>query len=315
MTDWGWYKEANTMRVFLHLLITANYHESEYMGYRIARGQTVTGRKQLSESLNLSEREIRTALNHLKSTSEITIKSTNKFSIITVVKYGDYQYSDDMSDQQNDQQEVSRVTSKRPTNDHIQEIKNVRYEDISPYNPPLSENEPDETSAPFQLVCQYFENTVGGLISSRMVTEINGFLDKGVSAETMISVIDEVKASHAELPTWRQISARIDQWQRNGWHLISHDDYAYQLAGDLSEMLKAENPEPQMQEWARAFDRMLEGTEGDVRRLRTADIYDAMDWAVNGDNWWAEHRAIQSAESLGKNYEKIREQMGETDDG
>jgi len=45
----------------------------------------------LSEVLKISERGIRTALNHLKATSEIAIKTTNKYSIITVLKWEEYQ--------------------------------------------------------------------------------------------------------------------------------------------------------------------------------------------------------------------------------
>ena len=51
----------------------------------------MTGRKVLSEQTGLSERQIRTALDHLKSTGEVTIKTTNKYSLITIVNYGKFQ--------------------------------------------------------------------------------------------------------------------------------------------------------------------------------------------------------------------------------
>ena len=46
-----------------------------------------------------------------------TIKSTNKFSIITICNWDTYQSQDLENDQLNDQQ----LTNKRPTTDHIQE--------------------------------------------------------------------------------------------------------------------------------------------------------------------------------------------------
>jgi hypothetical protein len=48
ITDWGWYSNANTMRLFFHLLLTANWKPSEFEGREIQRGQCVSGRKALS---------------------------------------------------------------------------------------------------------------------------------------------------------------------------------------------------------------------------------------------------------------------------
>ena len=64
-----------------------------------------------AEELEISERAVRTALNHLKSTNEVTIKVTNQFSIVTIVNWAKYQGRDDENDQQNDQQNDQRVTN------------------------------------------------------------------------------------------------------------------------------------------------------------------------------------------------------------
>ena len=94
MIDWEWYSDGNTFRVFVHLLFTANYEDSRYRGYSVPRGSVVIGRKALAETLAISEQNVRTALDHLKSTNEITIKSTNRFSVATVVNYEFYQEKD-----------------------------------------------------------------------------------------------------------------------------------------------------------------------------------------------------------------------------
>ena len=65
---WEWYKDHAVKSVFLHLLLTANYKDSKYDGKIIKRGQVVTGRCSLSEQLNLTEQNVRTALNKLKNT-------------------------------------------------------------------------------------------------------------------------------------------------------------------------------------------------------------------------------------------------------
>lgn len=122
---WGWYSDANTARVFIHLLLNANWHDSEYHGYPILRGQCVFGRKQFSEDLLISEQSIRTAINHLKSTNEITIKVTNKFSVITIVNYSVYQICRDEINQQNNQQSNIQLTNNQPTTNHIPNVQTI----------------------------------------------------------------------------------------------------------------------------------------------------------------------------------------------
>lgn len=89
--DWKWYKNKNTKILFIHCLLKANWKNGFYEDIEIKRGSFVTGRKQLSKELGLTEQEIRTAINHLKSTNEITIKTTSAFSIISINNYDKYQ--------------------------------------------------------------------------------------------------------------------------------------------------------------------------------------------------------------------------------
>ena len=91
LQDWEWYKNSQMVHLFIHLLISANFKDGRFQGIDVKRGQLVTGRKAISESIGISEVSIRTCLDKLKLTNEITIKPTNKFSLITIVKYNDYQ--------------------------------------------------------------------------------------------------------------------------------------------------------------------------------------------------------------------------------
>lgn len=91
LLDWEWYDDANTFRLFLHLLLKANHKERAHRGALIKRGELVTGRIALSTELGLTEQQVRTSLNKLKLTNEITIKTTNKNSVITIVNYDLYQ--------------------------------------------------------------------------------------------------------------------------------------------------------------------------------------------------------------------------------
>ena len=80
----------------------------------------------MAESLYLSEREVRTALEHLKSTNEVTIKTTNRFSVVTITNWDKYQCHDSESTNKS----TNETTNNRPTNDQqtttYKEIKNIR---------------------------------------------------------------------------------------------------------------------------------------------------------------------------------------------
>ena len=107
LLDWEWYQDSITKCLFIHLLLTANFTEKNWRGITVKRGQVLIGRLKLAESLGFSEQQIRTALNKLKSTKELTIKTTNKYSLVTVLNYDTYQ--------QVNQQTNQRVTNNQPT--------------------------------------------------------------------------------------------------------------------------------------------------------------------------------------------------------
>jgi len=92
--EWEWWTDPNTRILFITLLLLANHKPGRWKGVKINRGQLITGRKKLAKITGLSEKSVRTALKRLKSTSELAIKATNRFSLITIVNYDIYQGGD-----------------------------------------------------------------------------------------------------------------------------------------------------------------------------------------------------------------------------
>ena len=110
--EWEWYGDTNMVRLFLHLLLKANYEDKRWQGIVIKRGQLVTSSLTLAAETHLSRQRVRTCLSRLEHTGEISIKTTNKFSVITICKYGNYQAVNlDYQPTTNQQ-----LTNKQPTN-------------------------------------------------------------------------------------------------------------------------------------------------------------------------------------------------------
>lgn len=79
------------MRLFFHLILKANVEDHGFENITIHRGELATSYPSLSEELGLSIKSLRTALNHLKWTGEVAVKTYPKFSVISIVCYDKYQ--------------------------------------------------------------------------------------------------------------------------------------------------------------------------------------------------------------------------------
>lgn len=96
MINWGWYQDTNTKTLFIHCLFKANWKDGNFEGITVPRGSFVTSVSKLSKELSSNKQKftiqsVRTSIKHLVSTNELTIKTTNKFTLITVNNYNNYQ--------------------------------------------------------------------------------------------------------------------------------------------------------------------------------------------------------------------------------
>ena len=108
IAEWEWWDDLNTFRLFATCLIYANHKDKKYRGKVIPRGSFLTGWEDLAAKSGLSVRSTRTSFNKLKSTGELTRKATSKGSLVTVVKYSDFQER---------QEKATSKTTHKATND------------------------------------------------------------------------------------------------------------------------------------------------------------------------------------------------------
>lgn len=116
ITQWGWFKDDKTFKLWIYLLVSANIKDHAFMGKEIHRGELATSQASLAAATGLSVQSVRTALNHLKSTGDITVNQQAKFAIISIPRYDYYQRN---------QQAGQQTINNRPT-DNQQQSKNIK---------------------------------------------------------------------------------------------------------------------------------------------------------------------------------------------
>lgn len=154
ITEWEWYSDANTFRLFMHLLLTANYEDKRWRNINVKRGQLVTGRQELAQALRLTERQIRTSLDKLKMSGVITTQTTNQYSLITIGKYDLFQEKPVENVQRKVQPTTSNMSDKSPTKSQTrvqviattQEKKNSLKNKISSFQSDILSKEQSQNS-------------------------------------------------------------------------------------------------------------------------------------------------------------------------
>lgn len=161
--DSGLLQHPTAWQVFGCLLLMANSrpHRRIIAGVMTDAnpGEVVTGREKLADELGLTVQQIRTALNVLKKLEIITIRSTNKYSVISLVNWDRYQHQEPTS------QPTDQPTSQPAPNQHLtteQELKNINKS--TSYSMPES---PDSDGCPQQKVLAVYREELPSLTQPR----------------------------------------------------------------------------------------------------------------------------------------------------
>lgn len=128
MTEWEWYKDPNTSRLFFHLLLTVNHKPGKWQGIDIPAGARITSIRKLAAETRLSEQNVRTAIKHLISTREITQSATARYTLIKLTNYEKYQGDNTVTNEQATQCQHSPNTV-LTTNKNNKNNKNERMKE------------------------------------------------------------------------------------------------------------------------------------------------------------------------------------------
>lgn len=119
--DWAW--------LWVYLLLRANHEDKRIIWNKkellIKRGQLLTGLYSMSKESGVSIQSIRSAITYLISTNQITSQTTNRWRIITICNYEEYQRVTSKST--NKQQSSNNLAT---TNNNVNNVNNVSQTEI-----------------------------------------------------------------------------------------------------------------------------------------------------------------------------------------
>ena len=97
--DWEWWSDNNVCKLFLYILLSANWKDKRWQGIEVKRGEFVTSIDNLASGTNLTKSQVRTSLNKLQSSGEVIAKSQQgkRYTIIRVCKFEEYQDSNEIA--------------------------------------------------------------------------------------------------------------------------------------------------------------------------------------------------------------------------
>jgi len=123
LKDELFYKDSEHLHLWIHILLSTNHKDNFHKGITIKSGSFKTGRKKLSSQTGISESKVERILSFLASEQLIEQQKTNKYRIITVVKWRMFQKVNSKVNNTQQQTNSKRTTQNTNNNDNNDENK------------------------------------------------------------------------------------------------------------------------------------------------------------------------------------------------
>ena len=198
----AYYKKSEYVHLWIHLLLEANHEEKEFMWngqtIKVKPGQLITGRNEIAKKTGIYRSKIERILKYFENEHQIEQQTTNKFRLITILNWEDYQ-----KNEQENEQPVSnkRATSEQQvsTNKNDKNYKNEKniYIASKNFSPPSLE----EVTA----YCQERQNGLNPEL----------FLDHYTSNGWLVGK-NKMKDWKAAIRTWEKNQSTFNQKPKSG---------------------------------------------------------------------------------------------------
>ena len=218
LIEWEWFNDSKVLHVFLYCLMRANHKPNKWRGINIDTGQFITSRDNIATATGLSVQSIRTALNKLQSTSELTIKTTNRNTVISITNWHLYQ--------QKQSKQPAEQPAQQPTNNQQTTTNNNDNND----------NNIKDSCAPTKKAAKR------KVFKKPTLQELAAYI-----ADKKYNVDANVFYSHYETNGWKVGKNKMVSWQHAvaGWHSRSKNNRGYSNESNSRNGTSSSNGRPE----------------------------------------------------------------------
>ncbi|EOA9369478.1 TPA: DnaD domain protein [Staphylococcus aureus] len=208
------FKEKRTFSKFeawIYLLMEANHSKVKVpIGNQIVtveRGQRLTSILTLSDLFNWSRFKVKTFLDLLESDGMLEVKTTSKYTLITIVNYDFYQSEQGRNQHQNDIKPTSKQHQSNINPTSKQHQTNTNNNDNKDNNEKNVNNEKKKTTA-----FDFFQDNGFGFITSYNLDDLNYYLDSFENDSDEIVTASLKIAKDRNKVTWGYAKSILNTW-------------------------------------------------------------------------------------------------------
>ncbi|CAA4051308.1 dnaD domain protein [Staphylococcus aureus] len=208
------FKEKRTFSKFeawIYLLMEANHSKAKVpIGNQIVtveRGQRLTSILTLSDLFNWSRFKVKTFLDLLESDGMLEVKTTSKYTLITIVNYDFYQSEQGRNQHQNDIKPTSKQHQSNINPTSKQHQTNTNNNDNKDNNEKNVNNEKKKTPA-----FDFFQDNGFGFITSYNLDDLNYYLDSFENDSDEIVTASLKIAKDRNKVTWGYAKSILNTW-------------------------------------------------------------------------------------------------------
>ncbi|GBZ98105.1 DnaD domain-containing protein [Staphylococcus aureus] len=208
------FKEKRTFSKFeawIYLLMEANHSKAKVpIGNQIVtveRGQRLTSILTLSDLFNWSRFKVKTFLDLLESDGMLEVKTTSKYTLITIVNYDFYQSEQGRNQHQNDIKPTSKQHQSNINPTSKQHQTNTNNNDNKDNNEKNVNNEKKKAA-----VFDFFQDNGFGFITPYNLDDLNYYLDSFENDSDQIVTASLKIAKDRNKVTWGYAKSILNTW-------------------------------------------------------------------------------------------------------
>ncbi|EOB7323544.1 DnaD domain protein [Staphylococcus aureus] len=208
------FKEKRTFSKFeawIYLLMEANHSKVKVpIGNQIVtveRGQRLTSILTLSDLFNWSRFKVKTFLDLLESDGMLEVKTTSKYTLITIVNYDFYQSEQGRNQHQNDIKPTSKQHQSNINPTSKQHQTNTNNNDNKDNNEKNVNNEKKKAAA-----FDFFQDNGFGFITPYNLDDLNYYLDSFENDSDEIVTASLKIAKDRNKVTWGYAKSILNTW-------------------------------------------------------------------------------------------------------